>query len=151
MIPPLIDEVKIIFYLILYGIFLLSTYDIVLFITRRLKKLYRIIGHIAFFIAVVVVTIKFTYSLHHGYIPIIFPIFLLFGGGIYLFLLKKQMVKGLEQLLILWGFLKKPLKKAIVYLFYPQETLRILGYPFRKMKETWRLFFRKTSKETGSD
>jgi hypothetical protein len=151
MIPPLTAEIKIIFYLFLYGIFLMSAYDIVLFVTQKAGKFIRIVGQSALFILLVFITVRFTYSLHHGYIPWLFPVFLLGGGLIYLYLLKKQMLQELEQLAVLWGYLKKPVKKIVVYMLFPKEAWRILCYPFRKMKETLRLFFRKKTLKDGSD
>lgn len=150
MIPSLKDEIRIIFYLISYGIFIITMYDLFLLAYQK-KKVVRHILEIMFWLVMIYLTYQFSYHLHDGYIPIYFAFFLLIGGLIYIKWLKKPMIEGANMIKILCQKLKKPLKKLIIFLFYSKEGWYIIKYPFVKMKETTKLLYKTIKKNKNNE
>lgn len=97
MIHPLKEEVYIAIYLIAFGIYLISTYDILLHCIKLSKMpiILKIIIEIIYCIIQLVITYFFSYKLASGYIPVYFIIFLIVGFVVYIYLLRKKLLKTL--------------------------------------------------------
>lgn len=97
MIHPLKEEVYIAIYLIAFGIYLISTYDILLHCIKltKLPIILKIIIEVIYCIIQLIITYFFSYNLASGYIPIYFIIFLIIGFVVYIYLLRNKLLKTL--------------------------------------------------------
>lgn len=98
MIHPLKEEIYIIIYLVAYGIYLISTYDVILFSINKTKwsTIIKVIIEVLYCIIQLIITYFFSYKLATGYIPIYFIVFLIIGFVIYIYLLRKSLIKTLS-------------------------------------------------------
>lgn len=128
MIHQINEEIYIIVNLVLYGIYLVSTYDILIKIEKFFKygKIKRFILELIFWIFQITITYFFSYKLAKGYIPSYFILFHLIGVYLYFAYFSKKLNKNVE--IILLGYLKiSPfIKKMIQELVYSKELWEIL-------------------------
>ena len=146
MIHTTLDEIRIIVYLIGYGIFIISTYDTLFLITEKINKIIKTIISFVYIITIVYFTYEFSYVLSNGYIPIHFILFLIIGFLIY-YLIRKKYIEGL---LIMYSFLKKikkPIIKLIIFLCYPKEVISIIKVILRTIKVSILDFFNALKKK----
>jgi spore cortex biosynthesis protein YabQ len=125
MIYDIETQLKIIVLLILFGIFLIATYDIFYYVIDLLKPKtwIRLISEILFGALQLFIAYRYSYKICEGYVPIYF--FLFFGLGIliYLKLLKKTLEKDLPYIMKILAFIFKWMVKLIVFLFYSREVV----------------------------
>lgn len=100
MIHPLKEEVYIAIYLICYGIYIVFTYDIFIFLFNQIKinRLCKTIIELFFAIIQLTITYFFTFKLASGYIPIYFILFFLIGSLIYYLICRKNIYNILNTL-----------------------------------------------------
>lgn len=151
MIHPIKEEIYITIYLLAFGIYLVSTYDALLYVNHKLniKKITRVIVEIIFGILQLTITYFFSYRLASGYMPIYFILFFIIGCFLYYKWLQdpflktmdgiskglKKMApyvgKGLKNLLYspkLMGFFKK------IYLWFSNLIRRVI-HSFKKKEQ----------------
>lgn len=125
MIHTIKEEIYISIYLIVFGIYLLSTYDILLIIIDRIKfkKWFKIIIELIFFILQIFVTYRFSFELANGYIPIYFILFVLIGIILYYKILRNPFIKIINQSLSLIIKISKILWRYFVHLLYSKTLI----------------------------
>lgn len=98
MIHTVKEEVYISIYLIAFGIYLISTYDVLLYILdcSKIPRAFKIIIEIIYCLIQLLITYVFSYKLASGYIPIYFILFLILGFIIYIYFLKKSLIKTIN-------------------------------------------------------
>lgn len=98
MIHTVKEEVYISIYLIAFGIYLISTYDVLLYILdcSKIPRAFKIIIEIIYCLIQLLITYLFSYKLASGYIPIYFILFLILGFIIYIYFLKKSLIKTIN-------------------------------------------------------
>jgi hypothetical protein len=125
MIYDIETQLKIIVFLILFGIFLIATYDIFYYVIDlfKPKTWIRMISEIIFGALQLFIAYRYSFKICEGYVPIYF--FLFFGLGIlvYLKLLKKTLEKDLPYIIKMLGFILKWTVKLLVFLFYSREVV----------------------------
>lgn len=139
MIHETIEEVRIMLYLIGYGIFCLSSYDTLITLIKTLIKPLKIAISIIYSVSIVYLTYEFSFVLANGYIPIHFILFLLIGFLIYI-LVRKIYMQGLIYIKEILIKIKRPIGKLLVFLVYPQELIEIIKIPMRMLKDTIKTF-----------
>ena len=149
MILAIKDELILIFYLLCYGVFVIASYDLFLFFLpqKRIKKYLAVIFEVLFWLIIILVTYQFSYRLYDGYMPLYYALFLIIGVLLYLRYLKKSMIDGANIVKRLIRHLLKPLRKVLLFLFYPKETLHYLKIPFYMMKKTSHDFWKSLKTE----
>ncbi len=90
-----IDEIRIIIYLIGFGIFIISTYDVLFFVVNKFNKYIKIIINIIYVSLISYFTYQFSYALAKGYVPIHFILFFITGFLIY-YLIREKYLEGLR-------------------------------------------------------
>lgn len=98
MIHTVKEEVYISIYLIAFGIYLISTYDVLLYILdcSKIPRAFKIIIEIIYCLIQLLITYLFSYKLASGYIPIYFILFLILGFIIYIYFLKKSLIETIN-------------------------------------------------------
>ena len=128
MIHELKEEIYISLYLIIYGIYIISSYDILLsfFTKTKLNKVIKIIIELIFFIIQLILTYYFSYKLASGYMPIYFILFIVIGFVIYYKLLKESLLKNVEQIIKGIKQITPSILKIIQNLLYSKELIKII-------------------------
>lgn len=143
------EEVRILLYLIGYGIFIISTYDTLMLIVSKINKIIKSILSIIYVLAITYFTYEFSYVLASGYIPIHFILFLIIGFLIY-YLIRKTYINGLIIIYELLMKIKKSFIQMLIFLIYPKEIINILLIIMGKIKVTiydfWKTLKRKNKK-----
>ncbi len=136
------EEVRIIVYLIIFGIFILSTYDSIYYLTERLKKFSKNLIRIVYSVLIIYITYEFAYKLAYGYVPIHYVLFLTIGFFIYLFFRKKYFIsiKILNKIYQKWKML---IKKIVLFLVYPQVVIALIRFLYQMLKKTVKDFLKK--------
>ena len=85
MIKTLDVELKILVYILSFGIYYFAASDLLIYIVdrKKQKKLVKILFEIIYLISQVYITFNFCYNLDNGYIPIYFMIFIIIGFMLY--------------------------------------------------------------------
>ncbi len=146
MIRTTIDEIRIIIYLIGFGIFTISTYDILFLVVNKLKKYIKIIVNIIYILLISYFTYQFSYALAKGYVPIHFILFLIIGFLIY-YLIREKYLEGLKFMYYIFRKIKKLLIEFIIFLCYPKEVISIIFIIMKRIKKTIRDFLRVSKKK----
>lgn len=131
------EEIYIIISLIIYGIYLISSYDLILQIQNfnKQKKIKSYLIEIIFNLLQILVTIKFSQNLSDGYIPTYFIIFLIIGILIYYYTSRKFFLKEIEKFLNIYKKNEKKLKNFINELFYSKEMINLIKKELKRYKK----------------
>lgn len=134
---PIKEEIYIIISLIIYGIYLISSYDLILQIQNfnKQKKIKSYLIEIIFNLLQILVTIKFSQNLSDGYIPTYFIIFLIIGILIYYYTSRKYFLKEIEKFLNIYKKNEKKLKNFINELFYSKEMINLIKKELKRYKK----------------
>lgn len=126
MIHPLREEIYVAIYLIIYGIYLISTYDLFLYYSNRLikKKIIKIVLEIIFCIIQLIVTYLFSYNLASGYIPIYFVLFIIVGVYFYIIFFKNNFKIVLSKLLQIINKHSSHIKMCFSSLLYSRTLFK---------------------------
>ena len=139
------EEIYIIFYLLVFGIYLFSTLDIITILTKKItKKSFRIIIQILFWLAQIYITFIFSYHLMDGYIPIYFILFIYLGYFIYEKLLKKCFRKTIILLLKVLKVISRFIIKLTKPLLYSKKLFQTI---FHFFKREWKIIKTKLFKK----
>lgn len=92
------EQIQIIIYFLIFGIFSISMYRIFCYFIERikLKKIIKYIFELIFWIFLIYVSCKYLLSSTKGYIPFYGIIFFVLGIVLYFYLLDKKMYKNLD-------------------------------------------------------
>lgn len=149
MIHELKEEIYISLYLIIYGIYIISSYDIILYILNKLKinKILHIILELIYFIIQLILTYFFSYKLASGYMPIYFILFIVIGLIIYYKLLRKSLINNLEVIFNCIKLILPTLKKVVQNLIYSKELISLIRGIIKKITKKIRIIKRKRNDE----
>lgn len=134
---PIKEEIYIIISLIIYGIYLISSYDLISQIQtfNKQKKIKSYLIEIIFNILQILITIKFSQNLSDGYIPAYFIIFLIIGILIYYYTSRKFFLKEINKFLNIYKKNEKKLNNFINELFYSKEMIKLLKKELKRYKK----------------
>lgn len=129
-------ELYIIISLIFFGIYLISTYDIILQmqIFLKHKKTKSFIIEIFFNILQILITIKFSQNIANGYIPAYFIIFLIIGVIIYYYTSRNFLKKEIQIFLKLYKKYEPKIKNFLKEFIYSKELINLIKKELRRYK-----------------
>lgn len=133
MIYDIHTQIWIIIWLVVFGIFLIATYDIFYYVLDYYKppKIVKAISEVLFGIIQILIAYRVSFNICEGHIPIYFFLFFALGVFIYLKLLKKTLVKDLPMIMKVISFLTKWIGKLIVFLLYSPEVVSFIKNVFK--------------------
>lgn len=121
------EEIYVLIYYICFGIYLFSSLDIMDYIYQKIKKkVFRVMITVVYWLLQVYVTFVFSYHLLDGYLPIYFLFFIFLGYYLYSHILKKQLIKTISFLGIIFKKVRKILKKIIRPFLYSKPFINHL-------------------------
>lgn len=141
------EEIRIMFYLISFGIFCISSYDLIMMIVDKKPKTKNIIL-VIYSVMLLYVTIKFSYKLASGYVPIHFILFMVIGFLIYI-TIRKSFLQGITYMNEIYNKIKKPLKKVLLFLVYPKEVVGIITLCVKTIMTTIKCFLKSFKKRNN--
>ena len=141
------EEIRIMFYLISFGIFCISSYDLIMMIVDKKSKTKNIIL-VIYSVMLLYVTIKFSYKLASGYVPIHFILFMVIGFLIYI-TIRKSFLQGITYMNEIYNKIKKPLKKVLLFLVYPKEVVGIITLCVKTIMTTIKCFLKSFKKRNN--
>lgn len=123
MIKPLNVELKILVYILIYGIYYFAVSDVLVYVVekKKRKKIFKVIIEVIYLISQLYITYDFCYKLDDGYIPIYFLFFIVIGFLLYYLFMREYFIKCLD-------FIGKILNKIIPYfkhLFYSNTLFKV--------------------------
>lgn len=97
MIKPLNVEIKILIYIVAYGIYYFAVSDLIIYLEERyhFKKIPKLILELVYLIIQIFLTYNFCYKLESGYIPIYFLLFIIIGFLLYYLFMRDYFLKSL--------------------------------------------------------
>lgn len=141
------EEIRIMFYLISFGIFCISSYDLIMMIVDEKSKTKNIIL-VIYSVMLLYITIKFSYKLASGYVPIHFILFMVIGFLIYI-TIRKSFLQGITYMNEIYNKIKKPLKKVLLFLVYPKEVVGIITLCVKTIMNTIKSFLKSFKKRNN--
>lgn len=141
------EEIRIMFYLISFGIFCISSYDLIMMIVDKKSKTKNIIL-VIYSVMLLYLTIKFSYKLASGYVPIHFILFMVIGFLIYI-TIRKSFLQGITYMNEIYNKIKKPLKKVLLFLVYPKEVVGIITLCVKTIMTTIKCFLKSFKKRNN--
>lgn len=139
MIHSTIEEIRIILYIIGYGIFIISTYDFLMLLIEKKNKVLKIILSVIYCLFTIYFTYEFTYALAKGYMPIYCILFIGIGFTIY-FSIRKIYIQNLEIIFKILGKIIKKVLKIIIFSVYPKEIVNIMKRIILAINQTVKRF-----------
>lgn len=133
---PITKELYIIISLIFFGIYLISTYDIILQFQNffRKKKIKAYIIEICFNVLQIFITIKFSQNIANGYIPAYFIIFLMIGVIIYYYTSRNFLKKEIQTFLKLYKKCEPKIKNFLKEFIYSKELINLIKKELKRYK-----------------
>ena len=129
------EEIRIIIYLISYGVCIVGMYDF--FVSDFKRKRIKIFYEVIYTVLAIVYTYHFSYKLCNGYIPQYSIVFILLGIIVYFIFFKKQFNVIRSELMCI-------VNKIIMFF---RKILR----PFRIFKQTIFEFFKRKNKNNNQN
>ena len=121
------EEIYILIYLILFGIYIFSSIDLIDLISQKIKnKVLRITLNILFTLIQIYITFTFSYNLMDGYVPIYFFIFIYIGFVIYIKLFKKYFITIITNIYNVLIFIIKRIIKLIKPFIYSKTIMKFI-------------------------
>lgn len=121
------EEVYVLIYLILFGIFIFSTLDILEKIILKLKiKILKILIDVLYIIGITYIIYIFSYNLMDGYVPIYFILFIYIGYVIYIKLCKKTFNKIIDLIFKVIIKINFMFKHLISHMLLSKETKKFI-------------------------
>lgn len=145
----LTEEITVLIYLILYGVYLFSTLDIVNLIVDKIKKLWlKILIQIIYWLVQTYITYLFSYRLMNGYVPIYFILFIYGGYYLYTKIFKKSFTHIINELLSVFKRIFLYIIKIIKPLLYSKQLFAITKKVYHHYKKILVNTFKKTEENT---
>lgn len=137
------EELKIIIYLILFGIYLVSTYDLVLQVEKwmKFKKIKTYLLEICFNIIQILITIRFSFNIAGGYIPAYFILFFIIGIIVYYYTSRKLFIKQIRRSLDFYKKQEPKIRKVLKECVYSKEIIDSVKKNIKRYKK---IFVKKT-------
>lgn len=136
MIKPLNVELKILIYIIAFGIYYFAVSDVLIYILEKNKKrkILKVVLEIIYLVSQVYISYDFCYKLDDGYIPIYFLLFIIIGFLLYYLFMREYFHKCLDLITII----TKKITPHIKHLFYSKALFRKKYKKKRKQNQnTW--------------
>ncbi len=145
MIRPLNVEIKIIVYIIAYGIYYFAVSDFIIYLEDhyKLKKIPKLILEFIYLIMQIFITYNFCYKLESGYIPIYFLLFIIIGFLLYYLFMREYFIKTLK---IISKYLAKGfnyLKPVLKHLLYSTTIIKKISILIKEKITKLKLVFKK--------
>lgn len=149
MIHSLAEEIYIFIYLICFSIYLVSTYDALIYMLKKLKvkKIGCIISELIFAIMQIIVTYYFSYNLADGYIPIYCILFLIVGWILYFKFLQKPFLKVVEAIRKVFIKASPYIKKLLKNTIYSPKFINTIKKIGQGIKQKIKKYLQKLKKE----
>lgn len=141
MIKPLTVELKILIYIIAYGVYYFAISDLLIFLEEKLhfKKIKKIFVEFIYLITQIFITYNFCYKLDSGYLPIYFLLFIIIGFLLYYLFMRDYYIKTLTVII-------KIIFKITPFLNHLIYSKTLIKKIFSKLKHVlikFRIFLRK--------
>lgn len=121
MITKLDVELKVLIYIIIYGIYYFASSDVLIYIINKLKKkVVIIISEVLYLIIQIYITYNFCYKLEDGYIPIYFMLFIVIGFLLYFLFMRDYFIKCLDFI----GVIYTKIKPFFIHLFFSKTIFK---------------------------
>lgn len=127
-----LEEIRIIIYLIALGIFIISNYDILL-IVKSTHKYKNLIIKIIYVCLMIIVSYYFVYRLKEGYLPQYSIGFVLLGIIVYQILIRNKFIRILTKISAIKDKIIKRLMKILKPLGIFKETILLIKRKNKKL------------------
>lgn len=146
MIQSINEELRLMICLIIFGIYLISTYDAVLEIEKwlKFKKIKTILIEVIFNLLQILITIVFAKKIANNNIPIYFILFFVFGIIIYYYTSRKYYLKSIHKILTIYKMKEPKIKKIFREFLYSDDLIKQIKKFLSRYKK---LFKRKNNKK----
>lgn len=131
------EQIAIIIYFLVFGIFTITTYTIFSFFLNKtkMKKVFLYIIEFIFWCLLTYLASRYLLSSTKGYLPLYGICFYIVGIVIYMYLLDKTFKKDLERLYKLFSFLCKKTNRIWSTILLPKEIIDLFKKIKRKKKK----------------
>lgn len=131
------EQVILIIYFLIFGMFLGAMFDILHYFLRKfkVKLIYSYIIELIFWIGMVIISCLYMLKISEGYLTIYTFGFFFIGVVIYLYLLRDDFKKNINSFVIFIGRVYNKYKKIIIYLIYPKEVFIVIRKIIRRLKK----------------
>lgn len=131
------EQIAIIIYFLIFGIFTISFYTIISFFLNKtkIKKIFLYIIEFGFWCLLTYLASMYLLSSTKGYLPLYGICFFIVGIVIYMYLLDKRLKNDLERLYKLFSFLYKKTRKIWSIILIPKEIIDLLKKIKKKKKK----------------
>ena len=128
MIKPLNLELKILVYILSFGIYYFAVSDILIYIVDKKKnnKVFKLIVEIIYLVSQLYLSYDFCYKLDDGYIPVYFLLFIIIGFILYYLFMREYFIKCLD-------FISKIFNKLTPYIKHLLYSKTIFKIRFKKI------------------
>lgn len=146
MIQSINEELRLMICLIIFGIYLISSYDAVLEIEKwlKFKKIKTILIEVIFNLLQILITIVFAKKIANNNIPIYFILFFVFGIIIYYYTSRKYYLKSIHKILTIYKMKEPKIKKIFREFLYSDDLIKQIKKFLSRYKK---LFKRKNNKK----
>ena len=123
-----------IIYFILYGIFLIISYDILNYYLAKIKSkyLYHAI-EVAFWVIMIFISLIFMQRISKGYIPLYTFLFFIVGIIIYITFIQESFIQDLTRFDLIISKILVKIIKVLWYIIFPIEVLKKTSQIFTKV------------------
>jgi|GEM_PF-756261 len=142
------EQVILIIYFLIFGMFLGAMFDILHYFLRRVKvkQIISYIIELIFWICMVIIACLYMLKVSEGYLTIYTFLFFFIGVVIYVYLLREDFKKNINSVVIFIGKIYRKYKKTIYLLIYPKEVFLFIKKAFRKIKKLIVKLFKRIKK-----
>lgn len=134
MIYSFYEQLIMIIYFILYGIFLIISYDILNYYLAKIKSkyLYHAI-EVAFWVIMIFISLIFMQRISKGYIPLYTFLFFIVGIIIYITFIQESFIQDLTRFDLIISKILVKIIKVLWYIIFPIEVLKKTSQIFKKL------------------
>lgn len=134
MIYSFYEQLIMIIYFILYGIFLIISYDILNYYLAKIKSkyLYHAI-EVAFWVSMIFISLIFMQRISKGYIPLYTFLFFIVGIIIYITFIQESFIQDLTRFDLIISKILVKIIKVLWYIIFPIEVLKKTSQIFKKL------------------
>jgi len=147
------EQIVLIVYFLIFGMFLGAMYDILhYFLSKvKLKLIVSYLIELIYWIFLVIIACLYMIKISEGYLTIYAFLFFFIGVVIYSSLMRANFKKNLEMVVIYIRKVWKKIKKTILYLIYPKEVFIFLKKVMIKIMILFKKLFKRLNKEIKGD
>lgn len=129
------DQIILIIYFLIFGMFLSAMFDILHYFLRKfkLKLIVSYLIEIIFWMGLVVIACLYMLRVSEGYLTIYTFGFFFLGVVIYGCLLRESFKKDLHQFVVFVGRVFNKSKKTLIIIIYPKEVVTFIKLLFKKL------------------